>query len=102
MTETETHMRIRVPDRVRDRLIELAEANQRSLNAEVVARLEESLAKADEFAELKKAVKRLDTELTEAIRHIDNLESEMRSIYPRVIGIKYDDYSTLEWKQTEE
>lgn len=89
MTDTETHMRIRVPDSLRDKLIEIAERNQRSLNSEVVARLEESLAKADEFQEMKKLVKVLQAQILETASHVENLESQMGNVCEHT-GIAYD------------
>jgi Arc-like DNA binding domain len=46
-------MRIRVPDSLRDALIAIAEKNGRSLNAEVVARLQETMSEGDDFAKMK-------------------------------------------------
>lgn len=46
MTREDPQMKLRLPADLKDQLAELAEANGRSLNAEVVIRLEESLGSA--------------------------------------------------------
>lgn len=64
--DTETHMRIRVPDTLRDRLIEIAEKNGRSLNAEVVARLKASLEQnpqSEDASDIKQRVSAIEKEL---------------------------------------
>ena len=65
MEHLETHMRIRVPNKLRDKLIKISEKNQRSLNSEVVSRLELSLSKADEFQEMKEVVNMLQKQMIE-------------------------------------
>lgn len=47
MTREDPQMKLRLPADLKDQLAALAEANGRSLNAEVVVRLEESLGGAD-------------------------------------------------------
>lgn len=42
---------VRFPDGMRDRIAEIAKENGRSMNAEIVARLEESLAKESELTQ---------------------------------------------------
>ena len=46
MTREDPQMKLRLPAKLKDQLAALAEANGRSLNAEVVLRLEESLGGA--------------------------------------------------------
>ena len=46
MTREDPQMKLRLPAELKDQLAALAEANGRSLNAEVVLRLEESLGSA--------------------------------------------------------
>ncbi|MFM0363720.1 Arc family DNA-binding protein [Paraburkholderia sediminicola] len=46
MTREDPQMKLRLPAELKDQLAALAEANGRSLNAEVVVRLEESLGGA--------------------------------------------------------
>ncbi|GJE46184.1 Arc family DNA-binding protein [Methylobacterium soli] len=43
MTRADPQMKIRLPDDLRDRIAELAKANGRSMNAEIVARLQSSV-----------------------------------------------------------
>ncbi|WP_343654530.1 Arc family DNA-binding protein [Paraburkholderia caribensis] len=50
MTREDPQMKLRLPVELKDRLMTLAEENGRSLNAEVVKRLEESLTGASEGA----------------------------------------------------
>lgn len=85
--ETETHMRIRVPDTLRDRLIQLAERNQRSLNAEVVARLEASLSHADDVTELKKLVADMQERLHYAETMLGHIEGDISILYGRTDGL---------------
>jgi hypothetical protein len=50
-SETQDRFLLRMPDGMRDRLKAEAEANKRSMNAEIVARLEFSLTKAERVRE---------------------------------------------------
>ena len=68
--DTETHMRIRVPNALRDKLIVIAEKNGRSLNAEVVTRLEASLQQDTETEALTDALETL-------WEHIHRLEAKV-------------------------
>ncbi|RYE60940.1 MAG: Arc family DNA-binding protein [Hyphomicrobiales bacterium] len=44
MSADDPHFRLRVPAELRDRIRDAAEANKRSMNAEIVARLEQTFA----------------------------------------------------------
>jgi hypothetical protein len=56
-------MRIRVSNGLREKLIELAERNGRSLNAEVVNRLEASLSDADQISKILARLSALESKL---------------------------------------
>ena len=85
--DSETHMRIRVPDKLRDQLIALADKNQRSLNAEVVARLEASLTHADDVTELKKLVLEIQERLLFAETMLGHIEGDISKLYDRTDGL---------------
>ncbi len=56
MSNEEVHFRLRLPTKMRDQITELAEINQRSINAEVVALLTTALAEGGDVARIKKDV----------------------------------------------
>ncbi len=85
--DNETHMRIRVPDTLRDRLIALADKNQRSLNAEVVARLEASLTHADDVSELKKLVADIQEQQHFIDTMLGHIEFSISDLYSRTEGL---------------
>ena len=96
MADEDAHFRLRLPVELRDKLVEIAERNQRSINAEVVARLQESLAKGDEFAEMKKTLEAMQKSLDEACRHIDLLECSVSEVTRHLYG--EDNRFYAEWK----
>lgn len=57
---------IRLPDGMRDRIAELAKASGRSMNAEIVARLEQTME--------------ADDTLTRLVERFDELESQLESL----------------------
>jgi hypothetical protein len=84
----ETHMRIRVSDDLRNQLIDVAEKNGRSLTAEVIARLEESLAKgvdassmASRIAALEAAVTVLQKDTRQLYVNDDHLLAKIENVY---------------------
>lgn len=57
---------LRLPDGMRDRIAEAARANNRSMNSEIIARLEASFDEgslSERFSELEKRLDRLATKL---------------------------------------
>jgi hypothetical protein len=80
--DTETHMRIRVPDSLRDALIDIAEQNGRSLNTEVVTRLQSSLAQRNDFARLKDDV----AALLFRVKALDDALARIAVLEARVLG----------------
>jgi hypothetical protein len=78
MADEETQFRVRLPADIHAELTQLAEKNQRSINAEIVARLRASLRwdahDPDEVA----------VEIRELDRRIDKLEFEISRVLPRV------------------
>ena len=88
MTTNDTQMKLRLPAAVRDRIAEVAKANGRSMNAEIVVRLEQSFDNNNEdgqspLALLTKQVTGLIDEnikmrqlLTETLRFIGKQDKE--------------------------
>ena len=58
---------LRLPDGMRERLADLAKNNKRSLNAEIVSRLEESFTAATEAATLRHTAQ-VNTELVDLLK----------------------------------
>lgn len=56
---------LRFPDGMRDRIAAEAKANGRSMNAEIIARLEKTLEDDDLLAELAQRVERLEAKVDE-------------------------------------
>ncbi|HTA99374.1 MAG TPA: Arc family DNA-binding protein [Bradyrhizobium sp.] len=65
---------LRLPDGMRDKLHELANANDRSVNAEIVNRLEKSMEHGGPFQQLQERVEYLEERL-------ENLEHEFKHRY---------------------
>lgn len=55
MAADDPHFRLRVPEELRDRIRDAAEANKRSMNSEIVARLEDTFAPEYDTAALQAA-----------------------------------------------
>jgi hypothetical protein len=88
---------LRLPDGMRDRLKAEAEANKRSMNAEIVARIEDSFARAERDAALSTAeeamrtkqmiaeynftagrITRIHNDMTRMTEHLQRLEQALR------------------------
>lgn len=54
---------VRLPDGMRDRIAELAKASGRSMNAEIVARLEQTMDADDQLAQLQERISDLESQV---------------------------------------
>lgn len=70
-TEEEVRLTLRLPAAIRDRLIDKAKENGRSLNAEMISRLERTILEEDEYVniyeftgELEKRIEWLEQEVS--------------------------------------
>lgn len=76
MARDDAQFRVRLPDKLRAEIIEQAEKNGRSINAEIVARLENSLG-WDQYDPAKLAV-----DIQEIRGDVKELWKVVRSLYP--------------------
>jgi len=84
--QTEPQYKLRMPHELRDQLKEASKANHRSMNAEIVARLQESFIVP--YAEEGES----DPEaLAQMRRRLDQLQLEMASIMNKYHSLVYDE-----------
>jgi len=71
MTTEDAHFRLRLPEDLHAQLIEVAEKNQRSINAEIVARLKASLRwEAHDPDEMARYIDDLDRRMALVFKHL--------------------------------
>lgn len=73
-------MMMRLPPGMRDRIAEAAHSNGRSMNAEVIARLEKTFEDDDYVVELEQQVEEHGEQLRELRSMIENLQHNMDQI----------------------
>jgi len=78
--DDEVRFTLRLPGRLRDRLLERGKADGRSLNAEIVARLERSVGFEDEYGDLETVMREIWTDIDKIKAQI---EEHDRQIFPQ-------------------
>lgn len=76
-------MMMRLPPGMREKIAEAAKDSGRSMNAEVVARLEQSFENDDASAAQAEKVEYLEGQITELWQAIDDLQRSVNSLYSR-------------------
>ena len=73
MSRDDLHFRLRLPESLKQRIEAAAAANNRSMTAEIVSRIEHSFQVADEWDDLKGQV-------VDSLERIESLEGEMSGV----------------------
>ena len=63
MARDDPHFRLRIPEALKQRVQEAADGSRRSMNAEVIDRLEASFLMGDDYVEMEEEISRLNSEL---------------------------------------
>ena len=83
---------VRMPDGLRDRLRDAAEANKRSMNAEIIARLEASFEQAGELEFYRRVAEDRDRAMTEGLQALEEKYAELAALVRQKLN---EDASTI-------
>lgn len=93
MARDDLHFRLRIPEALKAQVEEAAAANNRSLTAEIISRLEKSFEIEPKWDEMVENVADLLDQMGEIRGRVDYLEGEIRSI-GEAAGVRDPNY----WK----
>lgn len=78
---------LRLPDGMRERIKDAAEANSRSMNAEIVARLDSSFAPREGSVTMNLNIELSEIDEPELIRKLQLLNDHLRSLNARILPV---------------
>lgn len=81
--DEEVRITLRLPASLRDRLTEAASDSGRSMNGEIVSRLEDSL---DGEEKLWRVVGALEDKVEEVLKRLDDMEPEVKTMWSKFEG----------------
>lgn len=82
-SQTQPKVQVRMEERFRQKLMEAAHKADRSLNAEIMARLEKSFEDDTAATEMAEKVEYLESQTTELWQAIEDLQRTVSSMYAR-------------------
>lgn len=80
MARDDPHLRLRIPESLKDQVEASAKANNRSMNAEIISRLERSFDVDDGLVGLETRVANIEENETETYRRLEELERQISTL----------------------